>query len=51
MTDRKYFNRRYLKPLVETGKLRMTLPEKPTSKYQKYIALVDRMTEGELNNK
>ena len=51
MTDRKYFNRRYLKPLVETGKLRMTLPEKPTSKYQKYIAAVDIITEGELGNK
>ncbi len=32
-----YFTRTYLKPLVESGRLRMTIPEKPNSKNQKYI--------------
>jgi len=39
MTDRKNFNRRFLKPLLDDGRLRMTLPDKPTSRYQKYIAV------------
>lgn len=29
-----YFTRKYLKPLVETGKLKLTIPDKPTSKNQ-----------------
>lgn len=33
----KEFGKRYLKPLLESGKLEMTMPEKPTSKYQKYV--------------
>ena len=32
-----YFSRNYLKPLLENGRLAMTLPDKPTSKNQKYI--------------
>ena len=31
-----YFTRRFLNPLLASGKLRMTNPEKPTSRYQKY---------------
>ena len=31
-----YFTRRFLKPLLASGRLRMTIPEKPNSKYQKY---------------
>ena len=42
MNDRKNFNRRFLNPLLDDGKLRMTLPDKPTSRYQKYIAVVIR---------
>ena len=34
----KRFRRDYIKPLVEKGILKMTIPDKPTSKYQKYIA-------------
>lgn len=29
----------YIKPLIEKGKLQMTLPDKPTSKNQKYITI------------
>ena len=29
--------RDYIKPLVESGKLRMTIPDKPTSRNQKYV--------------
>ena len=32
-----YFSRNYLKPLLENGRLAMTLPDKPKSKNQKYI--------------
>ena len=36
--NRTRFRRDYIKPLVEKGILKMTIPEKPTSKNQKYIA-------------
>lgn len=34
-----YFTRKYLKPLLESGQLRMTLPEKPQSRHQKYVTV------------
>ena len=36
--NRTRFRRTYIKPLVEKGVLKMTIPEKPTSKNQKYVA-------------
>ena len=36
--SREYFRDKILKPLLQTGKLRMTLPDKPNSRSQKYIA-------------
>jgi len=39
LTDRKHFRRRYLNPLLESGQLRMTMPNKPRSSLQKYIAV------------
>ena len=38
LVNRKHFIERYLKPLLSTGKLAMTIPDKPSSKNQKYIA-------------
>lgn len=35
--DAKSFSARYLKPLLESGQLKMTLPDKPNSKNQKYM--------------
>ena len=35
--NRGYFVEQYLKPLLETEKLLMTIPNKPKSKNQKYI--------------
>ena len=36
-TNLTYFTRTYLKPLLEDGRLSMTIPEKPNSRKQKYI--------------
>ena len=37
LVDRKHFTERYLKPLLASGKLEMTIPDKPQSKNQKYL--------------
>lgn len=39
--NRTRFRRDYIKPLVEREKLKMTIPDKPTSKNQKYIASIE----------
>lgn len=36
--DSKSFTKKYLKPLLDNGQLRMTIPDKPKSSNQKYIA-------------
>ena len=38
LKDRVNFRKKYLIPLINSGKLLMTIPEKPTSKNQKYVA-------------
>lgn len=35
----KNFTNRYLRPLLDAGSLKMTLPDKPKSKNQKYITV------------
>ena len=37
--DVKNFASRYLKPLLDNGSLKMTLPDKPSSKNQKYVTV------------
>jgi ATP-dependent DNA helicase RecG len=37
MSDRGYFREKILKPLLESGKLKMTIPDKPNSRNQKYV--------------
>lgn len=37
LSNRRYFWEHYLKPLLEGGSLRMTIPDKPRSKNQKYV--------------
>jgi ATP-dependent DNA helicase RecG len=37
-SDIKYFTKGFLKPLLESGRLQMTFPDKPNSRNQKYVA-------------
>ena len=37
-SDIKYFSKGFLKPLLESGRLQMTFPDKPSSPNQKYVA-------------
>ncbi len=39
LKDKKSFKNLYLTPLIQQYKLSMTIPDKPTSKYQKYITI------------
>ena len=39
LKDKKSFKNLYLNPLIQQHKLSMTIPNKPTSKYQKYITI------------
>nr|WP_324292061.1 hypothetical protein [uncultured Sphaerochaeta sp.] len=36
---REHFRKTFLTPLLASGKLRMTIPDKPTSRYQKYFTV------------
>lgn len=37
LLDREYFRKTILKPLLDSGKLKMTIPDKPNSKHQRYV--------------
>jgi len=39
ISNRAYFSREILKPLLDSGNLSMTIPNKPNSKNQKYIKI------------
>ncbi|MCM1342325.1 MAG: hypothetical protein NC246_00660 [Muribaculaceae bacterium] len=38
VSDRSFFRRHYLDPMIKTGQLKMTIPNKPKSKNQKYYS-------------
>ncbi|MCL2079078.1 MAG: putative DNA binding domain-containing protein [Oscillospiraceae bacterium] len=37
LASREHFNKTFLTPLLETGQLKMTIPDKPNSRNQKYV--------------
>lgn len=37
ISSREHFRKKFLKPLLESGELKMTIPDKPNSKNQKYV--------------
>lgn len=37
IASRGYFSRRFIVPMVNEGKLKLTIPDKPKSRNQKYI--------------
>ena len=39
LNDSKNFTQKYIRPLLESGLLRMTKPDKPTSPAQKYVTV------------
>lgn len=38
LKDRRKFYLKYMRPLLDSGKLKMTIPDKPNTKNQKYVA-------------
>ena len=37
VASKRYFRENYIRPLLDAGKLKMTIPDKPNSKNQKYV--------------
>ena len=40
LKDRRNFQRNYLTPMIKKGLVKMTLPDKPTSRNQKYVTVI-----------
>jgi ATP-dependent DNA helicase RecG len=45
VATREYFRKNVLKPLLESGKLRMTVPDKPNSRNQRYVTVLNHSEE------
>lgn len=47
--DRTKFRNKYITPLIETGILEMTIPEKPNSRLQKYrLTILEKQLKDQL---
>ena len=42
-----YFTRKYLNPLLKSGQIKMTIPDKPNSRNQRYITIRNRAEGGD----
>ncbi|MDR0596856.1 MAG: putative DNA binding domain-containing protein [Clostridiales Family XIII bacterium] len=45
IANREHFRKNILKPLIESGQLAMTIPDKPQSRNQKYVSVIDADTQ------
>jgi ATP-dependent DNA helicase RecG len=48
ITNREYFRKNILKPLLESGQLQMTIPDKPNSRNQKYVKINNNFDAGNM---
>ena len=51
ITSRAHFKKTYLRPLLESGQLQMTLPDKPQSRNQKYVTTQENLQDDGVHHR